>query len=70
MLFYCKQTDKNLSARFIGKDIQQAQHLHKWLMIGWEKLMIKKIAGEVLLDFSAAFDIIDHSLLLEKHPLL
>ena len=38
----------------IGKDIQHAQHLHKWLMIGWEKLMIK------------TFDIIDHSLLLEK----
>ena len=46
-----------------GKNIQQAQHLHKWLMIGWEKWMIM---GAVLLDFSAALDIIDHSLLLEK----
>jgi hypothetical protein len=27
----------------------------------------KKIVGAVLLDFSAAFDIIEHSLLLEKH---
>ena len=27
----------------------------------------KKIVGAVLLDFIAAFDIIDHSLLLEKH---
>jgi hypothetical protein len=27
----------------------------------------KMIAGAVLLDFSATFDIIDHSLLLEKH---
>ena len=27
----------------------------------------KKIVGAVLLDFSAAFAIIDHSLLLEKH---
>ena len=26
----------------------------------------KKIVGAVLLDFSAAFDIIDHTLLLEK----
>ena len=29
----------------------------------------KKIVGAVLLDFSAAIDIIDHSLLLEKHTL-
>ena len=28
--------------------------------------MIKKIVGAVLLDFSVVFDIIDHSLLLEK----
>ena len=27
----------------------------------------KNIVGAVLLDFSTAFDIIDHSLLLEKH---
>ena len=27
----------------------------------------KKIVGAVLFDFSVAFDIIDHSLLLEKH---
>jgi hypothetical protein len=27
----------------------------------------KKIVGAVLLDFSVAFDIIDHSLLIEKH---
>ena len=49
----------------IGKATQQALHLHKWQMIGWEKLMIKWL-GPVLLDFSAAFDIIDQSLLLEK----
>ena len=47
--------------------IQQAQHLHK--------LMIKRL-GSVLLDFSADFYIIDHSLVLANlcvmalHPLL
>ena len=48
----------------IGMDTQQAQHLHQWLMICWE--IDKMIVGAVLLDFSATFDIIDHSLLLEK----
>ena len=33
----------------------------------WLRKIDKKIAGAVLLDFSATFDIIDHSLLLEKH---
>jgi hypothetical protein len=40
------------------EDTQQAQRLHKWLMIVWEKDW-----GS----FFAAFDIIDHSLLMEKH---
>jgi hypothetical protein len=31
---------------------------------GWLKEIDKKIVGVVLLDFSAAFDIIDHNLLL------
>jgi hypothetical protein len=35
-------------------------------MIGWEKLIIKKIVGAVLLDFSAAFHIIDHNLVLKN----
>ena len=33
------------------------------------KIDDKKIVGAVFLDFSAAFDIIDHSLLLKKHVL-
>ena len=48
-----------------GKDIQHAQQLHKLLMIGWEDL-IMKILGTVLIDFSADFDIIGNSELLEK----
>ena len=34
-----------------------------------EEIDNKKIAGAVLLDFSAAFDIIDHNLMLKKHAL-
>ena len=40
MLFYSKQIDKTFST-LIGKDVPQAQHLHKLLLIGWENLMIK-----------------------------
>ena len=32
----------------------------------WLKEMYNKIVGAVLLDFSAAFDIIDHNLLLKR----
>ncbi len=35
-------------------------------MIGMEGWMKKTICGAVLLDFTAAFDFIDHKLLLEK----
>ncbi len=35
-------------------------------MIGIEGWMKKGICGAVLLDFTAAFDLIDHKLLLEK----
>ena len=47
----------------IGKDTQQAQHLtDDWL----REIDDKMIVMAVLLDFIAAFDIIDHSRLLEK----
>jgi hypothetical protein len=36
-------------------------------MIGLKAIDNKKIVGAVLLDFSAAFDIIDHYLWLRKH---
>ena len=36
----------------------------------WVKEIDKKIVGAVLLDFSAAFDIIDQNQLLKKHTLL
>ena len=42
----------------IEKGTQHVLHWHKLLMIGWEKLIV----GAVLLDFSAAFGIIDHNL--------
>lgn len=46
----------------IEKDISLVQPWLKWQMIGVEKLTMRA----VLLDFSAAFDIINHNLLLQK----
>ena len=36
------------------------------MTVDWLKEIDKKIVRAVLLDFSAAFDIIDHNLLLKK----
>ena len=65
MLFYSKQIDNRLFT-LIGKDIQQEQHLTQMTDDWLREIDDKIIVGAVLLDFSAAFDIIDHSLLLEK----
>ena len=57
MIFYSEQTFSLLIGRTSTALIQT-----DWL----SEIDDKKIVGAVLLDFSAAFDIIDHSLLLEK----
>ena len=63
MLFYSKQTDFQHTYRE-GYSTKTAltQITDYWL----REIDDKTIVGAVLLDFSAAFDIIDHGLLLEK----
>lgn len=56
----------------LGKDIQQAQHLHKYMTNDWLREIYKNIVGAVLLDFSAAFGIMENgkTCVMALHPLL
>ena len=68
MLFYSKQINNRLLAAYReGHSTCTAltQITDDWL----REIDDKNIVGAVLLDFSVAFDIISHSLLLEKHVL-
>ena len=58
MLFYCKQIDN----RSHSTSTALTQMTDDWL----KEIDNEMIVGTVLVDFSAAFAIIDHSLLLEK----